>query len=1169
VDLRVLGPLEVERDGEVLGLGGRKQRSVLAVLVLHAREVIGGDRLADAIWDGRPPTSAQTTLRGYVSNLRKALEPDRGAADAPRILRTTPAGYVLDVADEQIDARRFERLVTSGRDRCKAGDVTGAVGEWTRALEMWRGEAFQDFAYSGFVQPEAARLEERRLACLEDLLDAQLELGRDDAVVGDLEAFCSSHPTRERALRLWMLALYRCGRQSDAIAAYDDGRRRLADELGVDPSPELRALHELIVRQDESLSPASVDLSPAGKQTLTFLLGDVERSTQKLRTLGDAYAGVLDEHRRLLLDVFGAHGGRAVRTWGDGVFAAFDVATDAVHAAVATQLALCGAGFSEDRTLPVRLGVHTGEATFADGEFVGLAIHLADRIMDAAHGAQILVSQATKDLLEAEEGTATAFLDTGAHSLKDFPDRVRLFQVVHPELRRDFPPLRTRSGRTDNLPNRLKSVVGRERDLEQIEETLAEARVVTLTGVGGVGKTTLAVEAGRRLVSEYPDGVWLCELASVDDAHTIVHEVASTLGVEQQPGRSMRESLLTALRQRESLMILDNCEHLLGPVAELVEDIVRESRTTDVLATSREAVGAEGERMWPVRSLPVRAAAEAKGATRLFEDRARDARPDFKIDERTTKAVESICSRLDGIPLAIELAAARVTSMAPAQIAKRLEEGFRFLRSGRRGAVDRHRTLHGAIEWSYAMLSDAERTLFDRLSVFAGGFTLDAAERVCGRALPLDVADGLTSLVAKSMLEADVSGEEARYSLLETMRQYGQDRLAERGEADVVLRAHATYCAQLMEELSGLINTSSEGVMPRLAIEFDNMRAAQASTRESGDVDLAMRLGANPPLWSALQHPEMFGWAEEAVAMPGSQDHQLFARALMIAYLGRGGREAAKLEEIADRILSFVDDPDPVKREWAVLFAYLRAANRGLMDEANRWADEYIGQARAGDAPLGNRVFALSSGGMSQSNAGEHAAGVALAEEANALARDGSSALEGLSLYYLGEAVLAEGKDMDRARSCIDRAIELFRANEMHFWVGVTLVSLASLRARHGDPLEALPMFAELIDRWRRLGDWARQWVTLRNLAELFGRLELDESAAVLATASVESETTPPNIGLQAERLAELQQVLAGRMGEDASAAACARARAMPDDDVVAYAKAEIDRALERMGAEV
>ena len=1154
MDIRVLGPLEVERDGRLIDLGGRKPAAVLAVLILHRREVMGVDRLADAVWEGEPPASAETTLRGYVSKLRKALGSDAS------LLRTVGAGYVLDVDDEQIDAGRFERLVREGRERSTGGDLPGASESWTEALELWRGEAYQDFAYSGFAQAEAGRLTDLRSSCTEELFDVRIELGLHEEVVADLEAFCAANPDRERALGLRMVALYRCGRQSEALRVYEDGRRRLADELGVDPSPELRELHERIVRQDDDLAARERARRP-GKQTLTFLLGDVERSTAALRSLGDDYAAVLDEHRRIMREAFAAHGGRAVNTKGDEVFAAFDGATGAVRAAVQAQLALCSSEIPEGRRLPVRMGLDTGEVMFSGDEPVGLAIHVAARVMDAAHGGQILCSQATKELVD---GGAVSFADTGAHALKDIPEPVRLFQVVHPELRRDFPPLRTLAARTDNLPNRVKSFVGRDGDLDQVDAMLADARVVTLTGVGGVGKTTLAIEAGQRVGSRYADGAWLCELAPVADADGIVHSLASMLGVEQQPGRSLRESLLNALSQRSSLIVLDNCEHLLTVVAELVEDIVRSSRETDVLATSREALGVDGERSCPVRSLRVTADGGLTPAMRLFEDRAGAVRPDFAIDQRNAADVADICTRLDGIPLAIELAAARVGSLSPAQIATRLEEGFHFLRSGRRAAVDRHRTLHGAIDWSYAMLSEAERLLFDRLSVFAGGFVLEAAEQVCGRDLDLDVADGLASLVAKSMVDCDATGEAARYTLLETMRQYAQDRLAERGESGDVLRAHAVFFADLVEELDDLVRTDSERALARLLAEFDNLRAAHAWARSAGDVDVAMQIVVRQIYFLALHLSEVSVWAEETVAMPGADGHLSLPSALLSTARRAGRRgEVEKRSELVARAREIVDDPDDPRRITVLIPSSQIAIAEGRFEDARHHLSEFQRIAEvASDEPFQAYAYALRS--QLESFAGEHATAVGFAEAGYELARTRTTASQGVTLYYLGEALLDAGEDLERAQSCLERSIERFRANQMPFWASVALVAIASLRARHGNPVEALEMFANVIDRWRRIGDWVRQWVTLVNLAELFGRICSGEAAAIVLAAAEASGMAETDVGPQGERLAELRGDLAERLGVDGFARACDRGRAMSGEEAVAYAKVEIERALER-----
>ncbi|MEX0874197.1 MAG: BTAD domain-containing putative transcriptional regulator [Actinomycetota bacterium] len=1155
MEIRVLGPLEVRRSGGPLDLGGRKQRSVLAALVLRAREVIGPERLADVIWEGEPPASADTTLRGYVSNLRKAIEPDRAAGDEPQILRTTPAGYVLDVADEAIDSRRFERLVAQGRER-RAHDPAAAVESWTQGLGLWRGDPYQDFAYANFVQSESARLGELKLSCREDLFDAQLALGRHDAVVGDLEAFRSLHPTRERALRLLMLALYRCGRQADALHAYEEGRRRLDEELGVEPSAEIRLLHEQILRQEEALTVAVVPTTPSGKQTLTFLLGDVERSTEKLRTLGDDYASALDEHRRKLREAFASHGGRAIRTWGDGVFAAFDGATDAVAAAVAAQCVL-SRDVDDDRRLPVRMGLDTGEATLHGGEYVGLAIHVAARIMDAAHGDQVLVSQATKELFEAEEGTEVELAGAGTHVLKDVPDPVRFFQVVHPEMRTDFPPLRT-GIRSDNLPRRPTSFVGRESDLELIEATLEDARIVTLTGVGGVGKTRLAIEVGARLAPGYPDGVWLCELAPIGDAESLLHHIASTLRVDRQRGMTLHESLLTALGQRQSLVILDNCEHLLGPVADLVEAIVHSCDTTHILATSRETIGVDGERSRPVLSLGAE-------AIRLFEDRARAVRPDFTVDAGNEGEIAAICGKLDGIPLAIELAAARVTSLSPSQIAKRLDEGFHFLRSGRRAAVDRHRTLHGAIDWSYGMLTEAERTLFDRLSVFAGGFTLEGADEVCGRDLDIDVADGLAALVAKSMVQADVSGPEARYSLLETMRQYAQDRLAERGDAEPTLAAHARYFAELYDAtIPDMPSVDIEEEASAVRTELDNLRAAHAWAVTAGETDLALRVvAATWVVFLTDDRTEPAAWAQETLGMTGVEDHLLFPVALSRAAdatFEEGDRDLGR--DMAARALAAIDDRDAAIRLYPLLVSARQCFFTGDRDGCVRFSDE----ARRVADLHGERTLSISArifAPLIEAYSGNHEHAIALAEGVLPIAREHSSPMYACACYALGEVLAEAGSDPDRALDLLATAITLFRAHDMRFWTGVALVTSASLRARHGDPSEALMTFLDAIEQFRFRGVWMQQWTTLRNLTELFGRLGLDEPAAVLLAASETAKRAVPVFGAQAERLGALAEDLRGRLGDDVFRAATERGRALSDEEAVALAKTEIDRALE------
>ncbi|MGH7856721.1 MAG: BTAD domain-containing putative transcriptional regulator, partial [Candidatus Binatia bacterium] len=409
-----------------------------------------------------------------------------------------------------VDAARFEAAVAEARVAIASGDNETARSLFTDALALWRGPAYADAADASFAQAESARLEELRTGGLEDLVECRLALGEAADLTGELDALTRSHPMRERLWAARMRALYRSGRQGDALKVYEEARAKLASELGIDPSPELRKLHESILRQEDE-APATPTRARPGKQTLSFLFTDIELSTEMLLEAPDeyAYAQTMEEHRAALRDAFVAHGGRRIRTWGDAFFSAFDTATDAVRAAIAAQLALlttCQEG------VRVRMGVHSGEAAVVADDYVGIAVHAAARIGAAAHGGQILVSQSTKELLDGDVGDGVTFLDLGAHQLKDIPEPVRLCQLTHPNLPKAFPPPRTLSAMPHNLPAQATSFVGRSDDVRATAEALERARVVTLTGVGGVGKTRLAQEVGAEVLPRYPDGVWLCEL---------------------------------------------------------------------------------------------------------------------------------------------------------------------------------------------------------------------------------------------------------------------------------------------------------------------------------------------------------------------------------------------------------------------------------------------------------------------------------------------------------------------------------------------------------------------------------------------------------------------------------------------------------------------------------
>ena len=507
--------------------------------------------------------------------------------------------------------------------------------------------------------------------------------------------------------------------------------------------------------------------APSG--VVTFLFTDVEGSTRRWENDADGMRAALAAHDAVLRSAIESHGGFMFKHTGDGMCAAFASPRSAVDAAVAAQRAL---------ELPVRMGLATGEAELRDGDYFGTVLNRAARVMAAGHGGQVLLDDAAAHLLSGVD-----LIALGARRLRDIAKPVEMFQVLAAGLGSEFPPLKTLDAAPGNLRPQSTSFIGREAELAEVHEALKAHRVVTLTGVGGVGKTRLALEVAERLAEEFPDGVWLFELAAVADPAAVPDAVAAVLGITQQPAKTVSESVAAALEGRVRLLVFDNCEHVLDAVADLVDAILAQSETVRIVATSREGLGVAEEQVWPVSSLDV-VAGTGSPAVELFVERSRAIAPRFSMTDEADAVVE-ICQRLDGIPLAIELAASRMASMTASEVRDRLDDRFRLLVGSRRGLA-RHHTLRHTVAWSYDLLDDAEKTLLARCSVFAGGFDLQRACAVGGFDGSDDYAvlDLLDALVRKSLLVADRSSRRTRFSMLETIRQFAEDQLVACGAAD-------------------------------------------------------------------------------------------------------------------------------------------------------------------------------------------------------------------------------------------------------------------------------------------------------------------------------------------------------------------------------------------------
>jgi len=568
------------------------------------------------------------------------------------------------------------------------------------------------------------------------------------------------------------------------------------------------------------------------------LFTDIEGSTALLRRLGDSdYGRVLADHRALIRAALAAHGGKGVDTQGDAFFAVFSSPTACVAAVIEMQRALEARAWPGGEHVRVRMGVHTGEAaTTATGDLVGLHVHRAARVGAVAHGGQVLLSETAAALVRDSLPPGAALRDLGAQRLKDLGRPEQIFQLDAAGLRADFPPLRSLGNPAlpNNLPAQLSAFIGRDREMSEVRALVESRRLVTLTGAGGSGKTRLALQVAAELLDGSGDGVWLAELAAVSDGDMVPTAISEALGIGEQPGRAVLDGLLDALAFQSVLIVLDNCEHVIGACAKTADAILRHCPGVYLLVTSREPLGIGGETIYRVPSLslpdPEDPAPASGDAVALLAERAREQGVDLAIDEETLPLMVSVCRRLDGLPLAIELAAARLRSLSLAGLRDRLDQRFRLLTGGSRTALARQQTLRATVDWSYSLLNPAEKSLLRLLSVFAESFDLDAVEGVCGSGdiEAFDTADLLGSLVDKSLVVAEPTGDAFRYRLLETIRQFAAERLVEAGdEAAAAAAAHCQYFLALVEAAAPHLEGPDQGRwFARLDADHANLRRA-------------------------------------------------------------------------------------------------------------------------------------------------------------------------------------------------------------------------------------------------------------------------------------------------------------------------------------------------------
>ncbi|HEU0291692.1 MAG TPA: tetratricopeptide repeat protein [Anaerolineales bacterium] len=833
---------------------------------------------------------------------------------------------------------------------------------------------------------------------------------------------------------------------------------------------------------------------PSG--TVTFLFTDIEGSTSCWELYPEWMAHAFARQEAILRGAAAAHGGYVYKMIGDAFQIAFETASNALAAAIDAQRALQAEAWGDHGPLKVRMALHTGVTEEREDDYVGPILNRLGRLLSVSHGGQILLSQATYELISDFLPEDVDLLDLGTHRLKDLIRPEHIYQVTAPDLPSEFRPIQSLDFFQHNLPLQLTSFIGREREITQVKRLVLGDRFVTLTGPGGTGKTRLALQIAAELLELFPDGVWLVELAAISDSTLVPNSVAAVLGIRESSGRPILNLLIEYLRNKEMLLILDNCEHLLSACAQLATTLLQVCPNLCLLVTSRESLEIPGEVPFRVPSLsapdarripPIEKLIQYE-SVRLFVERAEIIQPDFALTYANASPVAQICHRLDGIPLAIELAVARVKMMPVEQVAARLDDRFRLLTGGSRTALPRHQTLRALIDWSHDLLSEAERTLFQRLSVFAGGWTLEAAEAICiGEGLEqYDILDLLTQLVNKSLVIPDhESDKEMRYRLLETIRQYAREKLLEAGGGEKVRERHLDYALQLVERAEPELRGPNQVMwLNRLEKEVDNVRAALEWAVEA-HVLAGLRM-SSALLWFwhiRSRKSEGIDWLERVLsANPREGDDATPAldRALI---RGKALNAAGSLlvmhgnpqrgGDLSNESLALHRDLGPVGRPGvahALWNLAQGAAHRENIEEAQKISEQALALYRELNDKFGI-AQCLDNLGSHRLLQGDYEQAKMLWEEDLVLRRElGDKDGIGWILTCLGELAFWEG-DLEKSMSLYVESRNAFREVGNQWAVSMTISGMGSIVLAQGEFDQAARFYEEALAFGREMGD--------------------------------------------------------------------------------------------------
>jgi len=864
---------------------------------------------------------------------------------------------------------------------------------------------------------------------------------------------------------------------------------------------------------EQTKSPATL---PTG--TVTFLFSDIEGSSQRWEQHREAMKAAVARQEQLMNAAITSQGGYVFKTFGDAFCAAFATAPQAVAAALEAQRALAKEDFSRVGGLRVRMGLHTGYAEERNADYFGPAVNRVARLMSIGHGGQVLLSGSTRELAHGDLAAGVSLIDLGSHRLRDLTEPEEVWQLKIEGVPADFPPLRSLDALPNNLPIQRTTFVGRDQDVAAVKELVSRHRLLTLVGSGGVGKTRIAMQVAADLLDHYPDGVWFADFAPITDPELVSSVIARVLGMSQQEGKRVDESIPPWLKRKRLLLILDNCEHVLEPVAALAASIIGTAPEVRIVNTSRQVLDISGEEVFRVPSLDVphtvedltAAAAGRFGAVALFVDRARSVDKSFTLGNDTAPIVADICRRLDGIPLAIELAAARVKVLSVPNLAQRLNERFKLLTGGGRDVLPRQKTLGALIDWSYDLLTPQEQILFLRLGIFAGGFALEAATRVCGGGGldEIEILDLLTSLTDKSLVVADTSGKQERYHLLESTRAYALDKLVGKGERDALARRHGEYFrdqANAADDRFGMSSTLAW--FEEVELELDNYRAAlEWSLTQEHDPLLGGEIAAAlNQLW--FRHGlavEGRYWIERAMQHASlTENAQVMARLLRAQAILESGRQKFEAAERAVQLHESVGDRHGAARTRVQLAFGLFQTGRldeatAALSQSQPVLEEYKDKKGIASCLLQRGHIASSRGDIAEAR-DQYAQTLAIAKAL------GDEIGTGVALASIGELEFMDGHPEEALRAVTEALAMDLRHGVDVYNIAMSNCNAAGYRLALNDLDGARASAREAIKFARKVQGGLTAAIALQHLAQATAMMGQSQRAAQLL-GSVEAQ---------------------------------------------------------------